>query len=204
MGQKHTEHKYIEVSHIFYRFWYSIIGAAVIIVIGLAVWVEDLWRPMLYVGGEFRKDADMRIYLDNCCYNRPFDDQSQLVVYLETQSKLFIQELIKRRSIDLAISFMSMFENSDNPFEEKKAHILGFYRYKSILIDESYLDEATEIAVRIVKTGIKPKDALHVACAILAGCDYFLTTDKRLLKCHSPDITILNPIDFVRLLGGAL
>ena len=33
----------------------------------------------------------MRVYLDNCCYNRPFDDQSQLKVRLETEAKLFVQ-----------------------------------------------------------------------------------------------------------------
>ena len=30
----------------------------------------------------------MRVYLDNCCYNRPFDDQNQLKVRLETIAKL--------------------------------------------------------------------------------------------------------------------
>ena len=30
----------------------------------------------------------MRVYLDNCCYNRPFDDQGQLKVLLETLAKL--------------------------------------------------------------------------------------------------------------------
>ena len=29
----------------------------------------------------------MRVYLDNCCYNRPFDEQTQLKVRLETEAK---------------------------------------------------------------------------------------------------------------------
>ena len=33
----------------------------------------------------------MRVYLDNCCYNRPFDDQAQLRIRLETEAKLEIQ-----------------------------------------------------------------------------------------------------------------
>lgn len=33
----------------------------------------------------------MRVYLDNCCYNRPFDDQRQVRVRLETEAKLRIQ-----------------------------------------------------------------------------------------------------------------
>ena len=33
-----------------------------------------------------------------------------------------------------------------------------------------------------METGVKSMDALHVACAILAGSDFFITTDDRLLK----------------------
>ena len=29
-----------------------------------------------------------RIYLDNCCFNRPYDDQSQPRIRFETQAKL--------------------------------------------------------------------------------------------------------------------
>jgi hypothetical protein len=36
----------------------------------------------------------MRIYLDNCCFNRPFDNQTQLKIHLETEAKLFIQQEI--------------------------------------------------------------------------------------------------------------
>ena len=49
-----------------------------------------------------------------------------------------------------------------------------------------------------MKTGIKMKDAYHVSCAILTGCDYFLSTDKRLLKYRTSEITILNPTEFVK------
>jgi hypothetical protein len=35
-----------------------------------------------------------RIYLDNCCFNRPYDNQNNLLVLLETEAKLFIQDLI--------------------------------------------------------------------------------------------------------------
>jgi hypothetical protein len=37
----------------------------------------------------------MKIYLDNCSYNRPFDEQASMVVRFETDAKLQIQELIK-------------------------------------------------------------------------------------------------------------
>ncbi|MDR2580249.1 MAG: hypothetical protein LBC85_04565 [Fibromonadaceae bacterium] len=33
----------------------------------------------------------MKIYLDNCCYNRPFDDQSDIIIKLESEAISFIQ-----------------------------------------------------------------------------------------------------------------
>lgn len=40
----------------------------------------------------------MRIYPDNCCYNRPYDDQTQTRISLEAQAKLHIQEQIRKKS----------------------------------------------------------------------------------------------------------
>lgn len=48
----------------------------------------------------------------------------------------------------------------------------------------------------IMKTGIKPADASHVAYAIIAECDCLLTTDKRLLKYSTEKIRLMNPIEF--------
>lgn len=61
----------------------------------------------------------MLVYHDICCFNRPFDDQSQLRVRLEAEAKLSIQEKIRAGSIKLAWSYMVDFENTANPFEER-------------------------------------------------------------------------------------
>lgn len=47
----------------------------------------------------------MKIYLDNCCFNRPFDDQSQIRIRLESEAKLKIQEEIqvKKHRIGLVL-----------------------------------------------------------------------------------------------------
>ena len=47
----------------------------------------------------------MKVYLDMCCYNRPYDDQSQLKVAMETQSKLHIQKLIRAGQLELIGSY---------------------------------------------------------------------------------------------------
>ena len=39
---------------------------------------------------KWRDRLKMKIYLDNCCYNRPFDDQMQERVHLESEAILTI------------------------------------------------------------------------------------------------------------------
>lgn len=45
----------------------------------------------------------MKIYLDNCCFNRPYDDQTQIRISLETQAKLYVQDLVKNKKLDWAV-----------------------------------------------------------------------------------------------------
>ena len=143
----------------------------------------------------------MKIYLDNCCYNRPYDDQEQLRISLETQAKLYIQDLVKRKKVDLATSYVLWYENSQNPFEIRKMSIDEFVqRNTTEYINVDKAEDIKEKAEEIMKTGVKMKDTYHVACAIYANCDYFLTTDDRLLKYTTNEIQMLNPIDFIRRL----
>lgn len=146
----------------------------------------------------------MRVYLDNCCYNRPYDDQSQLRISLETQAKLRVQEMIKDDQIELASSYTSLYENSRNPYEIKRRTIGKFIEdHTSVYVDESYASAVGELAAAIMATGVKSADAHHAASAIIAGCDYLLTTDDRLLKYSTDKIQVVDPIEFIKRLGGA-
>ena len=140
----------------------------------------------------------MKIYLDNCCYNRPYDDQSQLTINLEAVAKLAIQQNIRDGKIDLASSYILLAENTANRFEVKRNDIKAFIdKYTHTYVSDSSDDKVKEIAADIMKTGIKLMDACHVASAIIAGCDYFISTDKRLLKYQTDKIRIVNPITFI-------
>ena len=145
----------------------------------------------------------MRIYLDNCCYNRPYDDQTQMRVSLEAQAKLHIQELIRSGSFELAASYMLTYENSRNRVETKKAAIDQFLEDNVVIyIDDSHSEEAERIAGLIQATGVKSADSIHTACAIMAHCDYLITTDDRLLKYKDERISIVDPTEFVRIIEG--
>ncbi len=56
-----------------------------------------------------------------------------------------------------------------------------------------------EEALKLQNLGLKSKDALHVACAVKAGADYFITTDKELLKKLRGynHILVVNPVNFL-------
>jgi predicted nucleic acid-binding protein len=141
-----------------------------------------------------------KIYLDNCCYNRPFDSSSLEKVRDEAAAKMFIQSLVKYKSLELYTSFMLFYEINDNPEPAKKEHILNFIKkYASVHVDIEQIDEITIIRDKIMLTGVKLKDAFHLACAIFAECDYFITTDKRLLKYQDNRINLVNPIEFIKL-----
>lgn len=140
----------------------------------------------------------MKIYLDNSCFNRPFDDQKQLRIKLETEAKLDIQERIVQKEIEFTWSYILDFENEANPFEQRRFAIRGWKNYASVDTDET--KEIVEKAERFHQMGIKSKDSIHLACAISMRCEYFLTTDDELIKKASgiKEIKVTDPISFIK------
>ena len=139
----------------------------------------------------------MRLYLDNCCFNRPFDDQSMLTIQLETEAKLHIQHKIRAGEYNLGWSYVLDYENAANPLEERRIEI---QRWEDLA--DSFTPETPFVLSKmkeIISTSIKPLDALHIACAQALECDYFLTVDKGILKKAEKitAIRILNPVHFV-------
>ena len=140
----------------------------------------------------------MRIYLDNCCFNRPFDDQKQLRIRLETEAKLDIQQKILQKKIELVWSYILDFENEMNPFEQRKIAIRRWKAHATIDISET--NQVLASARKFSHIGFKSKDSLHLACAIATNCNYILTTDDQLIKKGAglDEIEAIDPIDFVR------
>ncbi len=144
--------------------------------------------------------GNIKVYLDTCCYNRPYDDQTQLRISLEAQAKLFIQKQITDGKLDLIYSFISVYENSMNPFSTRKTSIANFFSNAAVYVSVNNVDVIKQRASEIMKTGIKVKDALHISCAIEGKADYFVTTDVRLLKYSSNEVKITDPIKFITIL----
>jgi len=137
------------------------------------------------------------VYLDNCTYNRPFDDQTQIMIALETEAKRHIQQLIIEGKIDLTCSFINRFENSKCNRSLNKNSINNFFQNAAFYMDYTNAGNISKRAFKIMENGIKTKDAYHISCAIEGKCDFFITTDRQLLKYKQTDIIICNPIQFL-------
>jgi len=137
----------------------------------------------------------MRLYLDNCSFNRPFDEQTQLRIKLETEAKQFIQMRIISGIYELVWSYVLEMENNQNPFEDKRNAILDWKEIAKIHCEENgfILSKAKELR----NSGLKIMDSLHIACAIHSECDFFITTDKQLCNKNISYIRIANPVTFV-------
>lgn len=57
----------------------------------------------------------MKVYLDTSVYNRPYDNQTQAKIYLETQAVLIILNLIETQQIESVNSSVLEYENAQNP-----------------------------------------------------------------------------------------
>ncbi|MDD1637557.1 MAG: hypothetical protein LUQ56_05400, partial [Methylococcaceae bacterium] len=114
------------------------------------------------------------------CFNRSYDDQSHSTIFLETQAKLGIQENVLSGKYQLVWSYILQYENDQNPYINHKHEIRKWKNQASHLVSASA--EIIEKAKVYQTTGLHPKDALHCACAVSVKAEYFITTDKQLIK----------------------
>ena len=121
----------------------------------------------------------MKIYLDVCCFNRPFDDQTQDRIHLESEAVLSILNHIQNAGWVLIGSEAIDGEIAKIPDDEKKlkVRILSQMHNSFVVIDDAIEARAVELQ----KLGFKPFDALHIACAEKGEAGVLLTTDDELI-----------------------
>ncbi|NMC83219.1 MAG: type II toxin-antitoxin system VapC family toxin [Armatimonadetes bacterium] len=142
----------------------------------------------------------MRVYLDTCCLNRPFDNQEQERIREETEAVRLVFSRIEHDGWEWIGSQVLTYEVSMVPDAERRIileHWL-FWMSTKVTIDESVILRAEDLKIR----GFHTADALHIACAEKGAVDVMLTTDGQLLhlagKC-APIIRmpIANPREWI-------
>jgi hypothetical protein len=138
-----------------------------------------------------------RVYLDNCVFNRPFDDQAGERVRNETVAVLRILDEIRSGTLGLVWSFVNESENLENPFLANMWAISKWKDVAEIEITES--PKLLGLAKELMDIGIGAGDALHLASAVEANADFFLTTDDKILRklTDFEGVIVLDPIRMV-------
>lgn len=141
----------------------------------------------------------LRIYLDNCCYNRLFDDRSNIKNYLEREAVLIIMQKAFDGEFELVGSDILKIEMGNISDPEKRKNVEGVYN--ALVADNIEVNDNIEKrAVEIRKSSnIKAFDSLHLASAE-EGADVLITTDIKFLRNSQrlqPKIEVKNPIMFV-------
>jgi predicted nucleic acid-binding protein len=144
------------------------------------------------------------LYLDMNIYKRPFDDQRQMRIRLETVAITMIFASIDDGQLSACWSFVLDYENSRDPVPERREFVQYLSRCceTTIAPDES----VRELARRLSETyQIRGRDALHLAIAETSGCDYLVTCDDRLVRQGERlqeqgvlTVHLINPVDFVQ------
>ncbi len=143
----------------------------------------------------------MKLYLDLCIYNRPFDYQGQEKIALETSAFIYILGMIEKGAYTLVVSEALVYENNKNPNEQRKICVASYFQLAKefIKIDESDIER-----VRFLRSvGFYDIDALHIVLAEKANVDYFVTCDddiRKLYKKSKDDIKV-KIVSLIELIG---
>lgn len=141
----------------------------------------------------------MRIYLDNCCYNRPFDDQTQDRIHLESETVLAV---LRRGQTGLyQIIGSDILELEMNQMRDIVKRTCVKELYKVAAVHGFYTEETRKRSQEIMKQSkIRTFDSLHIALAEALQADVLLTTDDKLEKMAAKlelKVKVMNPLKFM-------
>jgi len=128
--------------------------------------------------------------MDVCCFNRPYDDETQDRIRLEAEAIRTILSYCERGIWKLIGSYAIDLEISKTPNTDKKQKVSTFLAAitEKVKSDSSVDKRVTDLT----NFSFRTLDALHIALAEKAGVDVFLTTDDRLLKKAMKENSIVN------------
>jgi predicted nucleic acid-binding protein len=141
-----------------------------------------------------------KLYLDACCLNRPFDDQTQERVRLEAEAVKAILLRIGTGEWSWTGSEVLMFEIAQIPDPDLQLDVALMTND----VDETIAvgDQEQHRAMELRSLGFKDADAMHLAVAEKAQVDVFLTVDDAILRLAARNTAVLkvkvrNPLNWL-------
>lgn len=142
----------------------------------------------------------MKIYLDTCTVCRPFDDQTQLRIRLETEAIAALIAMIEQAELQLISSAVLQYEANQNRREESRVFTLNLLEKASQFV--AFEDKVIKRAKNLETLGVHNMDALHLASAEFANADYFCTCDdkflRRVKRLNLTTLRVLYPFELIQ------
>lgn len=139
----------------------------------------------------------MKIYLDACCLNRPFDDQRQPRVRLEAEAISLILQKLHHHEWEWIGSEILVYELSQTIDVERRERLLLLAGKSHHIVEIT--EEILKRAEKLETSGFDSYDAIHLASAEQAKVDVFLTTDEGIQKAANRNkvafsFVVANPV----------
>jgi len=138
-----------------------------------------------------------RVYMDVCALCRPFDNQEQMRIHLETAAVLLILGHVRSKSLTMIVSPAHDVEIAAIEEVAEREHLQLLLQEIGTRISFD-LPRARQRTEQLVQQGLGPADAAHLALAEQAGSDFVTCDDRLLRKCRRirPSIWCGSPITF--------
>ena len=138
-----------------------------------------------------------RVYLDVCALCRPFDDQSQIRIRLETEAVQLILSHVRAGNLNLIVSPVHDAEIAAIDDLAERIHLQVMLQQIGLRVPLD-LSEARQRAEILVQQGLGPADAAHLACAEQVRADFVTCDDRLIRQCRrvKPGIWFGTPIAF--------
>lgn len=137
------------------------------------------------------------IYLDVCALCRPYDDQSYARINLETIAVHLILKTLEAGRYTMISSPAHQVEISAISDDLERIDLLLLL--EKMALQPSIDKKAARMrAEELVRQGLGPADAAHLAFAEASKADFISCDDKLIKKCFKANLTIWagNPIAF--------
>lgn len=138
-----------------------------------------------------------RVYLDVCALCRPFDDQMQMRIRLETDAVQLVLSHIRSGRLIMMVSPVHDIELSAIPDLAEREHVLSILQDFGCRISGD-LSRTRQRAEMLVQQRLGAADAAHLAFAEEAQADFITCDDRMLRRCHriKPTVWCGTPIAF--------
>jgi hypothetical protein len=115
----------------------------------------------------------MKIYMDNSVLNRPYDDQRQPRVWLETLCFVLILQLVETGEAELVRSAFHILENNESRANDRR----------------EWVEACLNLASSVARTGAES-----------AAADFFITCDDQLIRKYRGPLRTLTPPELILIL----